>query len=525
VHKEDLDKGYVEIEVPIEGDTVLPQEQAASLMSAFWERGYTECNLAKAISVAQMGKESKHEETDAFRALAEDTGPRIKLGRKVERERPSPESLSYTAMRHCLLDGLTELTPQEEQECWDELDHILTACGRQKAGFATSSHEVPSPGFASDPSQRRAAARNAFVACLAEWVNMHDLRRPFAVGPPSKDQPCCAVDQEHSAAEKLSCNKLFPRKCIDPGEEEIAEDPRRRDIFRLWLARNCHFMNNYVPVVLMSMLSKMDFQATLTKDAVIEHMTKYMTKAGQGSLVHVMEHSLSSCIDKSREQQQGSGSAILRWFNLQSITEVKSQLETMHLLFGAPRFLCSREFKDLWLRSEVRIAKSPGQITEDYATSKSQALPAKESIVCKSGAEIYVHRHTWEVPSRHAFLQKHPRTGLPWWQEILAVVGASVCDSDSAAPVFDSDSAGVPGSVHNRRAAVSDGDSFDVYSHRVQQAWPAYLRLLSWWQLRRFFRRSGNSIVCKPRADVVVVHPVGRFTTAKSAEQWRDACY
>ena len=172
-----------------------------------------------------MGKESKHEETDAFRALAEDTGPRIKLGRKVERERPSPESLSYTAMRHCLLDGLTELTPQEEQECWDELEHILTACGRQKAGFATSSHEVPSPGFASDPSQRRAAARNAFVACLAEWVNMHDLHRPFAVGPPSKDQPCCAVDQEHSAAEKLSCNKLFPRKCIDPGEEEIAEDP------------------------------------------------------------------------------------------------------------------------------------------------------------------------------------------------------------------------------------------------------------------------------------------------------------
>ena len=73
VPKEDLDKGYVEIEVPIEGDTALPQEQAASLMSAFWERGCTECNLAKAISVAQMGAESKHEETDSFRALAEDT--------------------------------------------------------------------------------------------------------------------------------------------------------------------------------------------------------------------------------------------------------------------------------------------------------------------------------------------------------------------------------------------------------------------------------------------------------------------
>ena len=98
------------------------------------------------------------------------------------------------------------------------------------------------------------------------------------------------MEHEHSTDEKRSCNKLFPRKCIAPGTEEIAEDPRRRDLFRLWLARNCHFMNNYVPIVLMSMLSNMDFQATLTKDAVIEYMTKYMTKAGQGSLVHVMEH-------------------------------------------------------------------------------------------------------------------------------------------------------------------------------------------------------------------------------------------
>ena len=114
---------------------------------------------------------------------------------------------------------------------------------------------------------------------------------------------------------------------------------RRKDLFRLWLARNCHFINNHVPLVLMIMLSNMDFQATLTNDAVIEYMTKYMTKAGQGSLVHVMEHPFSACVENTREQQQGSGAAILRLFNLQSITEVKSQLETMHLLFGAPRFL------------------------------------------------------------------------------------------------------------------------------------------------------------------------------------------
>ena len=113
-------------------------------------------------------------------------------------------------MRHCLFDGLVEITPQQEEQCWDELDHILTACGRQSAGFATLSE---------DPSQKRAAARTAFVACLAEWVNMHAHHRPFPMGPPSKDQACCAVEHEHSAAERRSCKLHIPRKGINPGEE------------------------------------------------------------------------------------------------------------------------------------------------------------------------------------------------------------------------------------------------------------------------------------------------------------------
>ena len=33
-----------------------------------------------------------------------------------------------------------------------------------------------------------------------------------------------------------------------------------------------------------------DPQATLTKDAVIDYLTKYMTKSGQGSLIQVMDH-------------------------------------------------------------------------------------------------------------------------------------------------------------------------------------------------------------------------------------------
>ena len=75
-----------------------------------------------------------------------------------------------------------------------------------------------------------------------------------------------------------------------------------------------------------------------------------MTKSGQQTLFKVMENSCSLCIEEKREKEQGSGAAVLRWFNLLSVTEVKSQLETMHLIFRVPRYLCSREFKDLWLR-------------------------------------------------------------------------------------------------------------------------------------------------------------------------------
>ena len=81
--------------------------------------------------------------------------------------------------------------------------------------------------------------------------------------------------------ERVSCKKLYPRKLVAPDGEEVAEDPCRRDLYKLWLARNCHFLNNFVPIVMLAMLSNMDFQATLAKDAVLDYMTKCMTKSGQ----------------------------------------------------------------------------------------------------------------------------------------------------------------------------------------------------------------------------------------------------
>ena len=86
----------------------------------------------------------------------------------------------------------------------------------------------------------------------------------------------------------------------------------------------------------------MDCQATTTKFGVIEYMTKNMTKSGQGSLLQVMEHSFSTCMERAKDNNQGVGAAIMKWFNIQAASDVKSQLETMHLAFELPRFLSTR---------------------------------------------------------------------------------------------------------------------------------------------------------------------------------------
>jgi hypothetical protein len=197
-----------------------------------------------------------------------------------------------------------------------------------------------------------ARARRAFVATLAEWTQMHDFHTPFANGPPSKGQSCAKVDDEHSSKESVTCGKLFPRDTIEPGHEKILEDPRRRELYRLWIGRNCKFINNFIPLVLFATQSNVDFQPTTTKFGVIEYLTKYLTKSGQGSLLHVMEHSFSLCMERARDLDKEAGSAILRWFNLQSCADVKSQLETMHLCFGLPRF-CPLENSNVW-QSEAR---------------------------------------------------------------------------------------------------------------------------------------------------------------------------
>ena len=48
-----------------------------------------------------------------------------------------------------------------------------------------------------------------------------------------------------------------------------ADDARRRDLYRLWLARNCHFCNNYIPVVMMALLQTLAPSGLRQRDRAI----------------------------------------------------------------------------------------------------------------------------------------------------------------------------------------------------------------------------------------------------------------
>ena len=82
-------------------------------------------------------------------------------------------------MKHCLLGGIDSIGSEQELQCWQEMEHILACCGRdgQQAGVI-SAEKLGSASL----SEKRTTARTLFVACLAEWVAMHDHHKPFPFG-------------------------------------------------------------------------------------------------------------------------------------------------------------------------------------------------------------------------------------------------------------------------------------------------------------------------------------------------------
>ena len=165
---------WMEIEVAPEGVTVVPQSEAADRLAAFWDRGITEFNVAKAMA----GKEAVSAESSGVQGwtdlstLANAMGIREGLTKVKEQGVRSPESISYEALAHCLLRGL-EMSGEDDARAWSELEEILAGCGRVCSDKVQK--DLGEPSSASSEA-RRARARMHFVAALAREARSSPAR-------------------------------------------------------------------------------------------------------------------------------------------------------------------------------------------------------------------------------------------------------------------------------------------------------------------------------------------------------------
>ena len=456
-----------------EGAVRMDDDSAARCLSAFWSRIYTEWNAAK---------------TDS--ETAGRVGARKLLGKQKEKETLSPDMISDKALQALLQAADEHNAPAVD---WTELAEILTGSLDPAVKAELNSKEGIS---------RVHAARFAFVAAISQWTQMHDLHDPFPQGPPAKTQACCKIDNEHSSTERTSCGKLYPRSEVPASAAVIQEDPRRRELYRLWLSRNCLFINNYVPVLMLATVSNMDFQATTTKFGVIEYMTIHMTKTDHGSLLGVMENSFAKCIDRAREEQKGVKSATAKFFNAAAVQDVKSQLETMHMAFEMPRFLCSREFRRLATRPGMKRIPEPEEITAEMKRTGILTPGVK--------GESYLRRTQLPAPSTMVFKQVHPLTHKPLWKHVLDSVCCMQTNTVDEAL------------CQTRLDHINEDHGCD----QAKQHWKNYVDLLSWWEFERFFKKvPGSQTLCmKPAADVVVVSPAPRLAKACPDKEFAIAC-
>ena len=184
----------------------------------------------------------------------------------------------------------------------------------------------------------------------------------------------------------------------------------------------------------------------------------------------VMEDSFSKCVDRAKNLNQGSGAAVLRFFNLSSVSDVKSQQETMHLCFNVPRFFCTREFRRLGLRPMLFKMKTSVSAGVDDV--------GKEGMVMKSKLQRYAERHKLELPGN--LNDPHPVFQMTMEDFVLRRGGGGA----------------------------------------LKDAWPVFLKLLSFYELGKLCNFTANTLRFKPAPDVLVLSPKPRIKTYGTEEAW-----
>ena len=171
-------------------------------------------------------------------------------------------------------------------------------------------------------------------------------------------------------------------------------------------------------------------------------------------------HNLLSARSVHASLQDDAGDNWLRWFNLQSISEVKTPEE---------------------LRTAV----------------DDQPL----AITRKSAMQLYLERHEWVMPTDTALRAPHALTCRPLWQEVLRAGGEQIPEGVG---------------LNECREALAQAWPRYVGLLSMWQMKRFYRRVN--------LPGGSATVACKPKPAIVVVHPAVRFSSAQTDEQWKDAC-
>jgi len=156
----------------------------------------------------------------------------------------------------------------------------------------------------------------------------------------------------------------------------------------------------------------------------------------------------------------------------------------MRLSFQLPRYLCSRSFRRLATRSEVKKVMRSADLKaeERYATGLC---------ALQSPLELYIARSKLQQPKAKTMTSKHPVSNLPLWKHILM----------SLEEPHDED-------------AIELACTF----------WPQFVQSLCWWEYNRCFAREGSRVELKRSLDVVIISPLPRLAKVTSPSEYAASC-
>ena len=123
-------------------------------------------------------------------------------------------------------------------------------------------------------SEDRQGERREHYMRMVRLEHMHDFHHPDPLGPPNPSQPCARLLK--GTSNMWYCGNGYPKDMVcQRGDQSIAQDALRPDLWRCNLCRNCAVMNNHIPAVSFGNQSNTDSQPIATKRQAEMYACKY----------------------------------------------------------------------------------------------------------------------------------------------------------------------------------------------------------------------------------------------------------